>query len=88
MSPLGRRHGCGEILARKPKARRLGLQSTMRAAALLPALTSDPSPEGEGSEWSGSDDAGPVIPIRRVAHSLRTASENRCRFPWIDCVAS
>jgi hypothetical protein len=40
------------------------------------------------SRMPRSDDAGPVILIRRVAHSLRTASENRCRFPRIDKAAS
>ena len=45
-----------------------GLHSTMRAAALLPALTSNPSPglsrRERGSRRDGSDDAGPVISIR------------------------
>ena len=45
-------------------ARRLGLHSTMRAATLLPGTKA----------VLRSDGVGPVIPIRRVAHSLRTAS--------------
>src|SRR5437773_9943791 len=45
-------------------AYRLGLQSTMRAQTLLPGTKT----------VLRSDGVGPVIPIRRVAHSLRTSS--------------
>jgi hypothetical protein len=59
-SPAWMRRNLGTDAA----AYRLGLQSTMRAATLLPGTAT----------VLRSDGVGPVIPIRRVAHSLRTAS--------------
>src|SRR5262245_15575740 len=41
-----------------------------------------------GEWWGGSDGAGPVIPIRRVAHSLRTAIGNSRLSPGIAPVSS
>src|SRR5262249_32680230 len=86
--PPGRRHGGGEILTRRSDA--------LAAEPLLPSRVAlgcnrlcelrrccrapGPSP-GEGG-CRGSDGAGPVISIRRVAHSLRTASGRQLPVPF------
>ena len=71
MSPPRRHTDVAKSLARTPHrpsaSCRLGVQSTMRAAALAAGRPSEYRPPG-------SDGAGPDLSIRRVAHSLRTAS--------------
>jgi hypothetical protein len=64
---------------------RLGLQSTMRAAALLPGAW--PCLAYEDRRLPRSEGASPVISIRRVAPSLWTSSERVAR-PCRACLSA